>query len=184
MCLSFLNGLVFFCSPQYSHSFCRTLSENVVLRHNQFSGSIRDAFGAWTNLDFFDVAHNNFTGLIPPSLFDVSTLRIAYLHYNNFQGSLPSNYGNPPLLRDLYVNRNKLSGPVPGISPNQLQNLTEFLLHDNDFTGQMPASVCSLRTNAKLEDLFADCNPPRSPQISCSCCNQCFPLPFQFQFSN
>ena len=52
------------------------------------SGPIRDAFGAWTELDFFDVAHNNFTGLIPESLFDVPTLRIVYLHFNNFQGLL------------------------------------------------------------------------------------------------
>ena len=157
-----------------------TFAENLVLRHNMFSGTIRDAFGAWTELAFFDVAHNNFNGLIPESLFDVPKLRIAYLHFNSFQGALPDNYGNPQSLRDLYINNNQLRGSIPGIEPTQLLELTEFLLHENAFTGQMPASVCSLRTNAKLEDLFADCNPPSSPEIICSCCNQCFPVPFPF----
>lgn len=158
----------------------RLLAENLVLRHNMFAGTIRDAFGAWNNLDFFDVAHNDFIGLIPTSLFNVPSLRIAYLHFNNFQGTLPTNYGNPPVLRDLYINNNQLRGNVPGISEDQLRNLTEFLVHENNFTGQMPASICSLRTNAALEDLFADCNPPSDPEIICSCCNQCFPVPFPF----
>jgi len=151
----------------------------VVFRHNQFSGAIRDSFGLWEDLDFFDIAYNNFGGLIPRSLFDIPTLRIAYLHFNNFQGSLPDNYGNPPILRDLYLNQNQLRGNIPAIQENQLQQLSEFLLHDNLFTGVMPASVCSLRTSGDLEDLFADCNPPDAPEVLCprpSCCNQCFPL--------
>ena len=154
-------------------------AENFVLRHNNFEGSLRDAFGSWDNLDFFDVAYNNLGGLIPSSLFDVPTLRIVYLHYNNFQGALPDNYGSPPLLRDLYLNGNQLRGNIPGIQANQLLELTEFLVHENMFTGVMPASVCSLRTNGILEDLFSDCNPPDDPEIICprpSCCNQCFPL--------
>ena len=155
-------------------------TENLVLRHNQFSGVIRDAFGAWSSLTFFDVAHNNLNGLIPRSLFDVPTLFIAYLHFNSLVGTLPDNFGSPAALRDLYINNNQLRGSIPGIQPNQLQELTEFLVHENDFTGQMPASVCSLRTTAKLEDLFADCNPPSDPEIICSCCNQCFPVPFPF----
>ena len=152
--------------------------ENVVLRFNQFSGSLRDAFALWTNLDFFDVAHNNYGGFIPASLFDVPTIRILYLDNNNLQGSLPANYGNPPLLRDLYVNGNQLRGNIPGIQEGQLLQLNEFLVQDNMFTGQMPASVCALFTlpDAQLEDLFADCNPPSNPEIICACCNQCFPI--------
>lgn len=155
------------------------VTENVVLRHNMFTGNLRpNAFGFWENLEFFDVAHNNFNGLLPPSLFDVPKLRIAYFHFNNFQGQLPSNYGNPPLLRDLYLNNNRLRGNIPGIGPGQLMNLTEFLVHDNLFTGVMPASVCALRASFALEDLYADCNPS-APEIDCprpSCCNLCYPL--------
>lgn len=149
-----------------------------MLRFNQFNGPLRNAFQSWDELEFFDVAHNNFGGFIPASLFDVPTIRFVYLHYNNLQGALPSNYGNPERLRDLYLHGNQLRGSVPGIQTNQLQELTEFLLHENMFSGVMPASVCSLRNSAILEDLYADCNPPSAPEIVCprpSCCNQCFP---------
>lgn len=164
-------------SPIERSSF---FTENVVLRFNQFSGSLRDAFQFWEDLEFFDVAHNSFSGFVPPSLFDVGTLRFVYMHYNNLQGRLPANYGNPPRLRDLYLHGNQLFGSVPGIQSDQLRELTEFLLHENLFTGVMPASVCSLRNTAILEDLYADCNPPNEPEIICprpSCCNQCFPTP-------
>jgi hypothetical protein len=96
---------------------------------------------------------------------------------NGFQGTLPGNYANPPALRDLWVHNNQLNGPIPGIGAGQLLLLSEFLLQGNEFAGVMPASVCSLRTNGVLDDLFADCNPPNAPEVICSreCCNMCFP---------
>jgi hypothetical protein len=123
------------------------------------------------------LAVNNFDGLLPPSLFDVPTLRIVYLFDNSFQGTLPTNYANPPALRDLWLHNNELNGPIPVIGAGQLLQLSEFLLQGNELTGPMPASVCSLRTNGVLDDLFADCNPPEGPEVICSrtCCNMCFP---------
>ena len=127
-------------------------------------------------LDFIDLGHNQFTGELPETLFDIPTLRLVYLNDNQFDGFIPENYGNPPDLRDLYLYSNLLFGPVPGIEVGQLGNLTEFLLQDNDLTGEIPASVCSLRTPVgQLEDLWADCDEVegQDPQIECSCCTQC-----------
>ena len=155
---------------------------NVVLRFNQFSGSLRDGFSSWQNLTFFDVAYNQIGGFLPPTLFDVPTIRFAYFHFNSFVGGIPDNYGNPPRLRDLYLNNNQLDGEVPGITGGQLLELNEFLLQENLLVGQMPASVCALRTNGDLDDLYADCNPPENPEIVCprpACCNLCFPLSAQ-----
>ena len=47
--------------------------------------------------------------------------------------------------------------------------LHELLLHNNDFTGSMPSSICAL----ELDGLFADCGGA-TPEISCSCCTVCF----------
>jgi hypothetical protein len=150
-----------------------------VLRFNSFSGTLRDSFSLWQNLTFFDVAYNEIGGFLPPSLFDLPQIRFLYFHFNQFVGGIPENYGNPSSLRDLYLNNNQLDGEVPGIGENQLLELNEFLLQENLFVGQMPASVCALRANGDLEDLYADCNPPSSPEIVCpfpTCCNLCFPL--------
>lgn len=157
------------------HSLTCHSPENLLLSNNAFTGRVEDLFDNFQALEFADFANNQFTGFLPSSLFEVPSIRFIYFSNNRFRGSLPSNYGSPPLLRDLYVDGNMLAGTVPPLTANQLQSLTEFLLQNNDIGGQMPASVCSLVTQASLEDLWADCSPP--PQIVCQegCCTQCFP---------
>lgn len=152
-----------------------TNTELIDLSNNTFTGSVRNAFSRFQDLDFIDLGNNRLTGEIPPSLFDIPSIRLIYLQNNNLEGFLPDNYGNPPKLRDLYLNNNLLFGQIPDIQSGQLSNLTEFLLQDNDLTGEMPASVCALRTPiGMLEDLWADCEEIEGEaQVECSCCTQC-----------
>jgi len=144
------------------------------LSRNKFSGPIRDAFSFFESLDFIDLAFNDFTGVIPQTLFDIPTLRLAYLHNAAFEGNIPSNYDRPNGLRDLYLQSNRLTGTIPDVSEGQLQNMTEFLVQDNDLEGEMPASVCALRAGAQLEDLWSDCDDSAGDaEVDCSCCTQC-----------
>ena len=50
-----------------------------------------------------------------------------------------------------------------------------FTLQNNNFTGQMPQSICNLTSGASktLLDLWADCSGS-SPKVNCSCCSKCF----------
>jgi hypothetical protein len=80
------------------------------------------------------------------------------------------------MLRDLYLDGNRITGTVPSIRTGQLEFLNEFLLHRTSITGTMPDSVCNLRKDFILDDLWTDCGG-ESPEIECDfpdCCNRCF----------
>lgn len=133
-------------------------------------------FANFKSLDFFDVSNNNLSGSIPKTLFSIPTLRLAYMSNCSLTGTIPSGYADPPDLRDLYLDSNELSGTIPAIAAGQLEKLNEFVLQENKFTGTMPESICSLRTEFILDDLFTDCGGS-SPEIECDfpdCCNRCF----------
>ena len=128
-------------------------------------------------LIFLDLSENSFRGSIPSSIFSIPSLKYVYLSKNQFAGSIPSNYGKAINLKDLYLDSNSLTGTVPPIAANEFQELTEFLLQENDLIGTMPASICELRTPVGvLEDLWANCEPNDGrTEIVCECCTQCFP---------
>jgi len=158
------------------YDYLGTSTENILVSNNQFSGPIRDSFTSLQNLDFADFRNNAFTGMLPGSLFDLPNIRIVYFSNNELEGEIPSNFGNAVSLRDLYLDNNRLTGRVPAIGVGELAQLTEFLLQENQLSGAMPASICSLRTpGGLLEDLWADCRGgPGTREIFCSCCTQCF----------
>jgi hypothetical protein len=81
---------------------------NLLLNDNQFTGTIRDGFDSFRNLDFVDFSANQFTGTLPSSLFDIRDLRFLYLSNNQLEGKLPENWGNAVFLRDLFIDNNKL----------------------------------------------------------------------------
>lgn len=116
------------------------------------------------------------TGTIPRSIFGIPTVRLVYMQNCRLSGTIPPQYNNPPLLRDLYLNGNPITGTVPPVAAGELEQLNEFLLHETLLTGTMPQSVCDLRTNFILDDLWTDCGG-ENPEIECDlpdCCNRCF----------
>jgi hypothetical protein len=91
-------------------------------------------------------------------------------------GRIPFEFSNPPILRDLYLDGNLLTGTVPSIGPGKLEELNEFLLQKNSIVGTMPQSICDLRQDFILDDLWTDCGG-ETPEIDCDfpdCCNRCF----------
>ena len=163
--------------PRFTYFFSiLLLLEYLLLNKNFWQGTIPDVFQAYTALDYFDISNNLVGGTIPKSLFQIPTLRIAYLSNCTLNGTIPPDYSNPPQLRDLFLDGNPISGTVPPIPAGSLKQLNELLLQRTKLTGTMPASVCNLRTNAFLDNLFADCGGPK-PAIECSfpdCCTRCF----------
>ena len=152
------------------------LQVNLLLNDNMLTGTLRDGFESFQNLDFVDFSSNDFSGSVPSTLFNIRDLRFLYLNSNQLRSSIPDNWGNAVLLRDLYLDNNNLSGSVPQISQGAFTRLTELLIHGNEFTGQMPGSICQLRSSGILEDLWADCggNPPEIQCALPSCCTFCF----------
>lgn len=152
------------------------------MNNNDYSGTIPDVFQDYRQLDFFDVSNNPLQGRIPRTLFTIPTLRLVYMSNCDLGGRIPSNFADPPELRDLYLDSNRIYGRIPYVQPGQLEKLNEFLLHDNRITGTMPQSICNLRSEFILDDLWTDCSGA-TPEIDCEfpeCCNRCFETKFTF----
>ena len=149
---------------------------NLRLNNNLWNGNVPDVFENYQQLDFFDISNSDLAGPIPRSIFSIPTLRLAYMSNCSLTGTIPPEYANPPDLRDLYLDGNAIQGTVPSIEPGQLEKLSELLLNDNSITGTMPDSICNLRSEFILDDLWSDCGG--DPQeIECDfpvCCNRCF----------
>ena len=146
------------------------------MNKNQWTGTLPDVFENYEKLEFFDISDSEFKGSIPTTIFSIPTLRLAYMSNCNLTGTIPLQYADPPDLRDLYLNGNKITGTIPPIASGQLKKLSEFLLQDNLISGTMPDSICALRSNFILDDLWTDCGGSL-PEIECEfpeCCNRCF----------
>ncbi len=146
------------------------------LNNNFWVGQIPDVFEDYSKLDYFDVSNNMVTGTIPRTLFSIPTIRLIYMSNCTLSGRIPPEFADPPILRDLYLDGNRLTGTIPRINSGQLERLNELLLQDNRITGTMPSSICDLRSEFVLDDLWTDCGGS-NPEIECDfpdCCNRCF----------
>lgn len=149
---------------------------NLRLNNNFWSGTVPDVFENYKQLDFFDISDSQIEGPIPKTIFSIPTLRLAYMSNCGLTGTIPPQYADPPNLRDLYLDSNKITGTIPEIASGQLEKLSEFLVQDNKISGTMPDSICALRSDFVLDDLWTDCGGPL-PEIECDfpeCCNRCF----------
>ena len=162
---------------------------NFSVQSNQLSGTIRDIFGSFSNLEVLDLSNNEFTGSIPTKLFNLQNIRTISLHGNQLDGRIPTNFGNADSLETLLLYENQLTGSVPDINPGELTALADFQLQQNKLTGSMASLVCSLRQEGvgALETLWADCSGTASPRIQCdspACCDLCFPAEARKYFWN
>jgi len=72
------------------HSFyCCFSCLQFSVANNDFSGTLPEAIGQWTDLTEFDVKENSFTGTIPDAVLDWSNIRSALFSGNLFNGTMP-----------------------------------------------------------------------------------------------
>ncbi|CAF1923751.1 unnamed protein product [Brassica napus] len=141
------------------------------LSYNDFSSSLPAEFGRLTDLEYLDLHQNRFTGELPSSISSNTTvltkLYFLDLSNNSLQGKVPEWLWNLPSLTALSLSHNSLdsfegspeflhsssvlvylflnSNAFRGYFPNIPPTVKYILASDNNFTGEMPLSLCNSR---------------------------------------
>mmetsp|Transcript_31160 Transcript_31160/g.46734 ORF Transcript_31160/g.46734 Transcript_31160/m.46734 type:complete len:408 (-) Transcript_31160:185-1408(-) len=115
------------------------------------------------------LADLNLVGFLPEEIKWLSTLESLDMQNNHLAGPVPSALGDLDELRYLSLDGNNFSGSIPDVFTG-LTNLERVYLNFNEFNGVMPSSLCFLREEGVLEDLWSDCG---GYPITCTCCTVC-----------
>jgi hypothetical protein len=144
---------------------------------NFWGGSLPDIFGDLNQLETFEMSTTEFVGQIPSSLFRIPAIQNIYMSETKLAGTIPSAFGNAEKLKRFHINdSSSIAGTIPPVGTGRLRNLEEFLVQGTGVTGSMPASICALRTDHRLDHLEADCAGV-PPGIQCQfpdCCTMCY----------
>ncbi|CAB9511528.1 serine threonine-protein kinase BRI1-like [Seminavis robusta] len=118
--------------------------EQLYLENNQFTGALGDQFlKEMTNLKYLDISDNYIDGSIPPHLFTMPAVKVLDLHDNEFT-AMPTFFNENNIMQLLALQKNQLKGfPVP-TSINELKGLKHLDLSQNEFTGEIPATIGSM----------------------------------------
>ena len=116
--------------------------------------------------------NNHISGPIPKSLGDLEELRYLSLDGNNFSGTIPDVFYN---LLHLGTSSSRMMSAIECQHHFSLFLLSFSLverafLNFNDFNSSMPPSICNLREEGALKDLWSDCG---GYPITCTCCTVC-----------
>ncbi|KAK1423083.1 hypothetical protein QVD17_18377 [Tagetes erecta] len=117
------------------------------LNHNNLTGPIPNLSNL-TSLKLLFLSHNHFSGDLPPSLPSLFTLHRLDLSFNNFSGQIPPTINLLNHLLTLNLQQNQFSGSVNVL---KLQNLQEFNISGNRFSGEIPRELSKFPVSA-----FAD----------------------------
>lgn len=115
------------------------------------------------------LADLNLVGFIPEEIKWLSSLESFDIQNNHLAGPIPESLGELDELSYLSLDGNNFSGTIPDVFHN-MENLERVYLNFNDFNGAMPPSLCTLREEGALNDLWSDCG---GYPITCTCCTVC-----------
>jgi len=123
---------------------------------NSFTGLLPSFFCASTpSFAVLDVSYNHFSGGIPPELGSCSVLRVLKAGQNSLTGNLPDELFTATALEYLSFHDNYLQGVLDGARLIKLSNLAVLDLGGNNFSGDIPDSICRLK---RLKELRWDRN--------------------------
>ncbi|KAL3733456.1 hypothetical protein ACJRO7_022906 [Eucalyptus globulus] len=111
----------------------------IMLQNNSFQGPlpIPPPFTS-----HFYAFNNGFTGEISSSICQLNSLLYLYLFNNNLSGNIPPCFGNMTNLFYLDLSSNKFQGPLLIPPPST----SHFYAFNNGFTGEIPSSICQMRS--------------------------------------
>ncbi|KAK1283908.1 putative leucine-rich repeat receptor-like protein kinase [Acorus calamus] len=138
----------------------------LILAGCSFTGNIPNELGNLSQLYFVALNSNKFSGPIPASLGSLSQLYWLDLGDNQLSGTLPVSTSSSPGLdllvntKHFHFNKNQLSGPIPEKLFSSNMTLIHILFDNNQFTGNIPASIGSVLS---LEVLRLDKNALTGP---------------------
>ncbi|KAG8058144.1 hypothetical protein GUJ93_ZPchr0002g26135 [Zizania palustris] len=124
--------------------------------NNSFTGHIPSNF--CTNSPSFavlELSYNQFSGSIPTGLGNCSMLRVLMAGHNNLSGTLPDELFNATALEHLSFADNNLQGTLEGENVVKLSKLATLDLGDNNFSCEIPHSICQLK---RLKELHLNNN--------------------------
>ena len=119
--------------------------ESLNLASNKLSGKIPDCWMMWQNLVTVKLENNFFIGDIPKSMGSLPLLKYMQLHNNTLSGKFPLFSKNSPELICLDLGENKILGSIPSWIGERLLNLKILRLHSNNFSGEIPHQICTLK---------------------------------------
>ncbi|CAL5077716.1 unnamed protein product [Urochloa decumbens] len=103
------------------------------LGYNNFTGTLADSIGHFTNLIILDLSANNLIGSIPPELGYLSSLTTLQLAYNHLDGTIPTKISALTNLTSLDLSNNNFSGNITEEHFAGLVSLKNINLASNNF---------------------------------------------------
>ncbi|KAH0452531.1 hypothetical protein IEQ34_019830 [Dendrobium chrysotoxum] len=98
------------------------------------------------NLAILDLSSNLLSGELPASISHMPLLEQLILHDNQLNGLLPPELANCTNLKILNLRYNNFNGNLAVVNFSSLSNLNNLDLGNNNFTGEIPTSLYSLKS--------------------------------------
>ncbi|XP_020576190.1 tyrosine-sulfated glycopeptide receptor 1-like [Phalaenopsis equestris] len=127
--------------------FDMTSLQLLSLPFNQLSGVLDGALmSKLLNLTHLDLSANLLSGELPASLSYMPFLEQLVLHDNQLIGELPPELANCTKLKTLDLRFNRFNGTLATVNFTSLSNLSMLDLGNNNFTGEIPKSLYTLKS--------------------------------------
>ncbi|XP_042013360.1 receptor-like protein 36 isoform X2 [Salvia splendens] len=139
------------------------------LSFNQFSGPLPNEIGNITSLTTLELDNNEFSGNIPEEVFLLNNLRWLDIGYNRLRGSLPKEiefFKDRSSTTECYLFYITITctGSIPSAAFVNQSSLLSLELSSNNINGEIPPSICNLRS---LQVLLLSYNSLRGPIPDC-----------------
>ena len=102
---------------------------------NSLTGSLSDAIGGMSRLEYVSFGNNKLSGSLPASIGNLTDLRIIDIADNAFEGGLPDVFGGMGGLESVRLENNRFTGHVPPTLKQAFDGGAEIFFTNNYMTG-------------------------------------------------